>query len=57
MVGGGQGAMPPILSKSSNIRKLYCLFGNFWTFAVGKGKGFEFYWKIFELGLPTLQVP
>ena len=30
---------------------------NFQTSAVGKVKGLEFYRKIFELGLPTLQVP
>ena len=29
---------------------------NFQTSCVGKDKGFEFNWKIFELGPPTLQV-
>ena len=40
------------------------IFGNFnasskhfRTFAVGKGKGFEFYRKIFELSPPNLQMP
>ena len=53
---GGQGGHSP-----SNFRNRR-IFGscsvsseNFWTLAVGKDKGFEFYRKIFELARPTLQ--
>ena len=42
---------PPMFSKSSDV-----LFKNFRSFAVGKDEGLEFNWKIFELGVPTLQV-
>ena len=55
---GGEGATPTKFFQNRRI------FGNsnassenFWTFAAGKDKGFEFYRKIFELGPPTLQVP
>ena len=41
----------------SAFRNSYALLDNFWTFAVSKDKGFEFYQKINELGSPTLQVP
>ena len=48
--GRRQGAMaPPIFSKLSDFRKIYCFIGNFRTFAVSKNKCFEFYHKIFEL--------
>ena len=30
---------------------------NFRTFAICKDKGFELYWKVIELGPPTLQEP
>ena len=57
-VAGGQGGHGPQFFRNRRI------FGNFnassenvRTFAVGKGRGFEFYRKIIELGPPTLQVP
>ena len=40
-----QGAMPPI-----SFWKLLFLVEQFWTSAVGEGKGFEFYQKIIEFG-------
>ena len=48
---------PPIFLTLSNFWKLNVSSENFSSFAVGIGKGFEFYWKISELDPPNLQVP
>ena len=47
--GREQGAMASLFFLNHHI------FGR--TFTVDKDNGFEVYWKIFELGPPTLQVP
>ena len=58
VVGGRQGSMATQFFRNRQM------FGNFdassedfWTFAVGKNKSFEFYRKVIELDLSSLLVP
>ena len=43
---GGRGAMPPIVSKSSDFQKFNVSSEHFWTFDVCKDIGFDSYRKI-----------
>ena len=58
MTGGRGGHDPQVFPNHRIFGNFNALLENFWTFTVGKNKGFSSYQKIIELPPPpTLQVP